>query len=80
MKKEINLKFNSVERVYDFIHITTHSICLIDIKAGCCDLDGKSLVGLLSLDFSKPVLAVIYGENDEVDDLINQIRPLDIIV
>ena len=61
MKKMVLL--NSVGKVKDFVQQTSKFKGSIDITSGRYVIDGRSLMGILSLDLSKPV-AVCYTEDD----------------
>ena len=54
---------NSVDKVKDFVRQTSKFKGSIDITSGRYVIDGRSLMGILSLDLSKPV-AVCYTEDD----------------
>ena len=61
MKKMVLL--NSVDKVKDFVQQTSKFKGSIDITSGRYVIDGRSLMGILSLDLSKPV-AVCYSDDD----------------
>lgn len=61
MKKMVLL--DSVDKVKDFVQQTSKFKGSIDITSGRYVIDGRSLMGILSLDLSKPV-AVCYTEDD----------------
>ena len=45
----------------------------IDLCSGRYVVDAKSLLGIFSIDLSKPIRMTIY--NDNCDDLLREIRP-----
>lgn len=57
-----NFKFETVDTVKDFIHILSTYDCSVDVMSGRYIVDGKSVLGLLSLDLSKTVTVKISGE------------------
>lgn len=61
MKKMVLL--DSIDKVKDFVQQTSKFKGSIDITSGRYIIDGRSLMGILSLDLSKPV-AVCYAEDD----------------
>lgn len=63
MKKRI--KLNSVEDVKEFVNITRHCEFDIDVQYRHIMLDGKSLLGLMSMDL-RLELIVYYREHSEV--------------
>ena len=57
-----SFKFETVDTVKDFIHILSAYDCSVDVMSGRYIVDGKSVLGLLSLDLSKTVTVKISGE------------------
>lgn len=54
---------DTIPKVKDFVQQTAKFLYEVDVSSGNHVADGKSLMGLLSLDLSKPV-AVSYAEDD----------------
>ena len=63
----------SVNDVKDFVSAVTTANCDIDIAADRYVIDAKSIMGIFSLDLSKPITLEVYS--DECDDLMNDIKP-----
>lgn len=61
MKKTILI--DTIPKVKDFVQQTTKFMYEVKVSSGNYTVDGKSLMGLLSLDLGKPV-AVEYEEDD----------------
>lgn len=53
-------KFESVKR---FVEVSTRKSCFVTLKSGRYVVDGKSILGIFSLDLSKPV-ALEVGDGD----------------
>lgn len=72
---------NEVKNVQGFIKAATNIMSEVDVKSGHYVLDGKSIMGLYSLDLSKPieveVREVIPGEKAQFEAAI---RTLGIVV
>ena len=64
--KEIKVCIPRVEDVKEFNAACCRSICNIDVGTGRYVVDGKSILGLYSLDLSKPVLVSVHGEESEI--------------
>lgn len=54
---------NSIEKVKDFISVTNNMDCRLDLVSGRYIVDGKSILGIFSLDLSKPVELYINSDN-----------------
>lgn len=62
----MRIKLNSVNDVKDFIEISSKCIADVGVSSGIYNVDGKSIMGVFSLDLSKPVEAVAAGDDSEV--------------
>ncbi len=71
--KTINIKLPLTESVKNFVNITNRYSYDMDLRAGRYVVDAKSILGIMSLDLSKPISLEIYA--DECDDLMNDIKP-----
>ncbi|MDF2685671.1 MAG: sugar transporter [Clostridia bacterium] len=76
MTKKIQL--NSIENVKKFVNLVNTYPCDIDLVAGRYTIDAKSIMGIFSLDLSKPIDVAIddsqYSEKffKEIEDFIIQ--------
>lgn len=59
---KINLTYDDLK---EFVRITSSFESDIDIVKGRYVIDAKSLMGILSLDFSKDISIVIHSENED---------------
>lgn len=59
MDKEFYVNLSSIRRVKDFVKITNEFDCDIDIISGRYVIDGKSIMGIFSLNLLEPLLARI---------------------
>ena len=67
----VNLEMSSA--VKKFVNITQNYDYEIVIRSGRYVADAKSILGLFSLDTSKPLTVEIYSDN--CDDLIAELKP-----
>ena len=51
----VSILLDSVEKIQRFVSIISKYSCDFDIESGHSCIDAKSLVGLFSLDISKPL-------------------------
>ena len=71
--KAVNIKLSLAENVQSFVNIASRYSYDIDLRVGRHVVDGKSILGIFSLDWSKPVTMEIYS--DDCEDLLNEIKP-----
>lgn len=58
------LKLDTFDKVKKFTCIANTFSSDIDIKRGRCVIDGKSMIGLYTMDFTKPVIATIHSNSE----------------
>ena len=71
--KSVMIKLSLVENVNRLVNIVTRYPFEMDLRAGRHVVDAKSILGIFSLDLSKPIALEIYA--DECDELIGEIKP-----
>lgn len=66
----MKLKFNSVNDLQDFCKIASKIDADVDVRSFDRKhiVDGKSIVGMMSLDLSQPVHAILHSDDDRVKD------------
>lgn len=74
MIKTYMLNLGSLEKVKDFCNFTPKLDGEIDIHSEGYIVDGKSILGLLSLDLTKPLKAVVKSSEEELKIFENQVR------
>ena len=70
--KSVNIKLSLAENVKAFVSVVNHYPYDMDLRAGRHVVDAKSILGIFSLDLSKPITLEIYAE--ECGDLLNDIK------
>ncbi len=71
--KSVLIRLSLVENVNKFVNIVSHYPFEMDLRAGRHVVDAKSILGIFSLDLSRPITLEIYSEN--CDDLLKEIQP-----
>ena len=71
--KAVNIKLSLAENVKTFVNIANRYPYDIDLRVGRHVVDGKSILGIFSLDLSKPVTMEVYA--DHCDDMMEEIKP-----
>ncbi len=66
MNKETLIRLSTIADVREFVEIVTASACHeIDLASGRYVVDGKSIMGIFSLDLSKPIKMTVHGDHAE---------------
>lgn len=71
--KELYIVLNTIQKVKQFIHITNEFDCDIEVLAGKWIVDGKSIMGLFSLNLLEPLLVRIDSEKEEEIESFNRV-------
>ena len=70
--KSVTLKLSQAEEIKEFVNTVNRYSFEMDLRAGRHVVDAKSILGIFSLDLSKPISLEIYS--DDCDDLMEEIR------
>ena len=71
--KSVSLRLSLVENVNQFVNIVSRYPFDMDLRAGRHVVDAKSILGIFSLDLSRPITLEIYS--DDCEKLIEEITP-----
>ena len=71
--KSVNIRLSLAENVKAFVNLVNRYPYDVDLRAGRHVVDAKSILGIFSLDLSKPISMEIYA--DDCDDLLNDVKP-----
>ena len=66
----VTILLDSVEKVQRFVSKISRYSCGFDVECGNSCVDGKSLVGLFSLDISRPLQLTVNGGESEIEDVL----------
>lgn len=72
--KTITISLNSIDKVKSFVNEITKFDSDFDLVSGRYVIDAKSIMGIFSLDLSKPINLNIHSE-DEVDKIMEVLAP-----
>ena len=72
--KTVDIKLSSIEDVRKFVDIVSKYDIDIDLSSGRYIVDAKSIMGIFSLDLSKPIDLNIHAESD-VDTILGILAP-----
>ena len=68
--KEVKICLGTIERVKDFVNAVTRLDCDMDIVSGRYVIDAKSIMGIFSLDLSKPIDLNIHADGAALDSVM----------
>ena len=71
--KEIQIMLSSVENIRNFVNEVILVSYDVDLVQGRYTIDAKSIMGIYSLDLSKPVTIEIHS--DDCDALVEELKP-----
>jgi phosphotransferase system HPr-like phosphotransfer protein len=71
--KSVTIRLSLVENVNKFVNIVSRYPFDMDLRAGRHVVDAKSILGIFSLDLSRPITLEIYS--DDCEKLIEEITP-----
>ena len=71
--KSLKVSLSMAENVKNFVNIVGKYPYDIDLHSGRFVIDAKSLLGIFSLDLSKPIVLEI--NSDKCDDLVAELKP-----
>lgn len=71
--RAVNIKLSLAENVKQFVSIASRHPYDMDLRVGRHVVDGKSILGIFSLDLSKPITLEVY--DDHCEDLLEEIKP-----
>ena len=72
--KTVSISLNSIDKVKAFVNEITKFDNDFDLVSGRYVIDAKSIMGIFSLDLSKPIELNIHSETN-VDEILNILAP-----
>lgn len=72
--KTVQISLNSIDKVKSFVNEITKFDNEFDLVSGRYVIDAKSIMGIFSLDLSKPIDLNIHAEK-EMDDILSALQP-----
>lgn len=71
--KSVMIRLSLVENVNKFVNVVSRYPFEMDLRAGRHVVDAKSILGIFSLDLSRPITLDIYS--DDCEKLLEEIKP-----
>lgn len=72
--KTVKISLNSIDKVKSFVNNITKFDNDFDLVSGRYVIDAKSIMGIFSLDLSKPIELNIHAENN-MDEIMSILAP-----
>ena len=73
--KTVQIPLNSIDKVKSFVNLIAKFDFDFDLVSGRYVIDAKSIMGIFSLDLSKPIDLNIHADDAAVDDILESIKP-----
>ena len=74
--KTVQISLNSIDKVKHFVNDLTKFNTDFDLVSGRYVVDAKSIMGIFSLDLSKPIdLNIQADEGEELDNILKTLAP-----
>ena len=72
--KTVRVCLDSIDKVKGFVNDISRFNTDFDLISGRYVIDPKSIMGIFSLDLSKPIELTIH-ESDEIDEILKALQP-----
>ena len=72
--KTVQISLNSIDKVKSFVNDITKFDYDFDLVSGRYVIDAKSIMGIFSLDLSKPIQLNVHND-ENWDDVLNTLKP-----
>ena len=73
--KTIKICLNSIDKVKAFVNDITKFDTDFDLVSGRYVIDAKSIMGIFSLDLSKPIDLCIHADENSIDSIMEVVNP-----
>ena len=73
--KTVDISLNSIDKVKTFVNLINRFDYDFDLVSGRYVIDAKSIMGIFSLDLSKPITLNIHADDANVDDIVKELTP-----
>lgn len=73
--KTVQISLNSIDKVKSFVNDITKFDYDFDLVSGRYVIDAKSIMGIFSLDLSKPIDLNIHAEGSNLENVLEVLNP-----
>ncbi len=72
--KSFKISLSSINDVKNFVNAAGKQMCDIDIVSGRYVIDAKSIMGIFSIDLTKPVTVNVDGTDEEYNKFREEVK------
>ena len=69
--KTVNISLNSIDRVKSFVNDISKFDSDFDLVSGRYVIDAKSIMGIFSLDLSKPIALNVHADEATLEEILS---------
>lgn len=73
--KTVQISLNSIDKVKSFVNAITQFNFDFDLISGRYVIDAKSIMGIFSLDLSKPIDLAIHASDTDMSEIMEALKP-----
>lgn len=73
--KTVRISLNSIDKVKSFVNDLAKFDVDFDLVSGRYVIDAKSIMGIFSLDLSKPINLNVHAEGSNLDEVLKVLAP-----
>ena len=73
--KTVSISLNSIDKVKAFVNDISKYDFDFDLVSGRYLIDAKSIMGIFSLDLSKPINLNVHAEGNNLDEVLKVLAP-----
>ena len=73
--KTVQISLNSIDKVKSFVNAITQFNFDFDLISGRYVIDAKSIMGIFSLDLSKPIDLAIQAGDTDMSEIMEALKP-----
>ena len=71
--KAVDISLNSIDKVKTFVNLINRFDYDFDLVSGRYVIDAKSIMGIFSLDLSKPITLHIHADDAKVEAIVKEL-------
>lgn len=72
--REVKISLDNIEKVKKFVSLAIEFDSDIDLVSGRYVIDGKSILGIFSIDLSKPLFLQIHADQEEAEEILESFK------
>ena len=72
--REVKILLESIDRVKKFVSIANGFDIDMDLISGRYTIDAKSILGIFSMDLSKPLVLQVHAQQDKAEEVLEALK------